>query len=271
MLYASSEKVLSDETATTLQISHRSYTGELWILLGYTIALSVLFRERSSRRKIYLSVNGSVKMRGKCGVYALRDFHEMLPSKSLVFLMSILFLSTYLLYVYAAIETEVPITCSQYPRYNCLRPNVNNRARSFPDHTFSDTSQEKSGYSFSRMRAHNNHIDAFFPDETNDAGPRPGKHLDSRDHRYTLPFLRWDGLQHRIQLFGSNPAQSTHGSSFYFIPRLVSLEYVQENHRSTQFSGEFQRPFQRYIVSRRKAAGDKDFLHSGLFRCMPHG
>jgi hypothetical protein len=31
MLYASSEKVLSDETATTLQISHRSYTGELWI------------------------------------------------------------------------------------------------------------------------------------------------------------------------------------------------------------------------------------------------
>jgi len=89
MLYASSEKVLSDETATTLQISHRSYTGELWILLGYTIALSVLFRERSSRRKIYLSVNGSVKMRGKCGVYALRDFHEMLASKSLVFLMTV--------------------------------------------------------------------------------------------------------------------------------------------------------------------------------------
>ena len=77
-------------------------------------------------------------------------------------------------------ETEVPITCSQYPRYNCLRPNGNNRARSFPDHTFSDTSQEKSGYSFSRMRAHNNHIDAFFPDETNDAGPRPVKYLDSR-------------------------------------------------------------------------------------------
>ena len=28
-------------------------------------------------------------MRGKCGVYALRDFHEMLPSKSLVFLMTV--------------------------------------------------------------------------------------------------------------------------------------------------------------------------------------
>ena len=28
-------------------------------------------------------------MRGKCGVYALRDFHEMLASKSLVFLMTV--------------------------------------------------------------------------------------------------------------------------------------------------------------------------------------
>src|ERR1041385_6347422 len=39
----------------------------------------------------------------------------------------------------------------QYYRHTCLRPNSNDRTRSFPDHTLRDTSQEKSGYCFSRM------------------------------------------------------------------------------------------------------------------------
>jgi hypothetical protein len=72
-----------------------------------------------------------------------------------------------------------------------LRPYGNDRARRFSDDTLGNTSQKKSRRSFSPVRTHNNHIDAFVADKANDARPRPRECLDSGKHGDVLAFLLW--------------------------------------------------------------------------------